>query len=199
MDDAQTDAKTNAEPETPLYRLRSVAAHMRLAYEMAKVEMQFAHGKRIVLAIGYENADEIGKVVARLDMGPFMDDLEAVLGAAERAVHGPPTMDLEEVYELVAAGKRASAIDLVLDKISDMGERAEWGVIDSILSSLDVERCGSGVLASFLTVTIPMSERLPARKKLLQDARTVFAKTETPESLEELYRCLDATRTTTIE
>lgn len=191
MDDAQTDTKTNAETETPLSRLRNVTAHMRLAYEMAKVEMQLAHGKRIVLAIGYENADESGKVVARLDMGPFMDDLEAVLGAAERAVHGPPTMDLEEVYELVNKGKIDEMTDHVVNKIFEMGERAEWDTINSILSSIDVERAGPDALASFLTVTIPMRGKVSARKKLLEASKVVFARTETPEEYQKLMSVLD--------
>ncbi len=66
--------------ETPLDRLRSVVMHLKLAQGMAEIQRMAAGGERVFMAIGYEGIDGGGQITARLDLGPFLDDLAVVVG-----------------------------------------------------------------------------------------------------------------------
>lgn len=178
--------------ETPLSRLRSIFTHMKLAAEMASIEMKAAGGERLVLAIGYENADASGQFTGRLDLGLFLDDLEKVLSAKEMV--GSQEAWLNEIYAMCAAGKihgENDSIDAVVGRLFHLGEDGQWDVINTILAAVDAERCDPTTLVSFLVTTFPMRHAVPARKKLLASARVILEKTETPEEFEQLMAVLD--------
>lgn len=71
-------------------RLIQAAPHLRIAEKQAEIAGR-PNGK-VILAVGYENPDRTGQITARLDCGPFIDDLIALLG-------------FDSMAELIAAGE----------------------------------------------------------------------------------------------
>lgn len=71
-------------------RLILVAPHIQLAAKEAEIAAR-PNGK-VILAVGYENPDGGGQITARLDCGPFVDDLIRLLG-------------FERMADLIAAGE----------------------------------------------------------------------------------------------
>lgn len=187
---------TDGKAESAVRNIESILPHLQAAKRMVEREIAKAGlsasviGAKAILAIGFEQLDGGGRILCKLDLADFLDDLETLLAS----VLPPPThMDLYSIYELCASGKSQEAIDVVFDHGYGIGTKREIDAFNYSLEKLDTARCDEAVLVSILTVSAPIADRLPARARVLAEAKTICAKTETPEGMAELFRGLEGT------
>lgn len=187
---------TASSVEAAMRNINSVLPHLHTAKRMAEREIAAAGdsadmaGAKAILAVGFEQRDGGGKVLCKMDLVSFLDDLEIVLASVTPA---PPRMDLEKIYELCTAGKSREAVDMVFDHGYGISAKREIEAFNASLEKLDTARCDEAVLISILSVSISIADRLPARARVLAETKAICAKTETPEGMVALFHGLEGT------
>lgn len=187
---------TDGKVESAIQNIESILPHLQAAKRMVEREiaktglLASVIGAKAILAIGFEQLDGGGRILCKLDLADFLNDLEALLASVTPA---PPQMDLEKIYDLCAAGKSREAVDIVFDHGYGIGTKREIDAFNASLEKLDTARCDEAVLISILTVSMPTADRLPARARVLAETKEIAAKTETPEEMDRLFRGLEGT------
>jgi hypothetical protein len=91
-----------------------------------------------------------------------------------RATQGPPVAEsretplidrfLEAIYDLAVLGDLQAATDQIFETVDRFLLQGAFSTCDEILRRVDVQRLPTALMRSFLTITAPAKDKLPARK-----------------------------------
>jgi hypothetical protein len=84
---------------------------------------------------------------------------------------GPVAEIIENVYQFEALGRIREGIQYIFSQINRLLSDGAFDVADAVLANIDVNRLGSDLILSFLTITRAARGKLPYRIAYLDRAR----------------------------
>lgn len=81
---------------------------------------------------------------------------------------------LKSAKRLEGEGRTDAALDMVYDMIDDLLCAGQFDECDRLLNDADPDGCSTDILLCLLTATLPASDKLPRREKLMGLARKVI-------------------------